>query len=83
MEKLLTNFSSKPIDRSQEMYKFLMNSIKFSIMLAMLSMNSVRLVALSKVENKVLSIKTMELTILSPSLLNNFLRVSGSKEFLL
>ena len=83
MEKLLTNFLLKLIDRSQEMYKFLMNSIKFSIMLAMLSMSSVRLVALSIVENKVLSTKTMELTIPSPSLLNNFLQVSGSKEFLL
>ena len=83
MEKHLTNFSSKPIDRSQEMSKFQMNSIKFSIMPAMLSMSSVLLMALSIVESKVLSTKTMELTILSPSSLSNFLQVSGSKEFLL
>ena len=83
MEKLLINFSLKPIDRSQEMYKFLMNSIKFSIMPVMLSMSSVRLVALSTVENKALSTKTMELMIPSPSSLNNFLQVLGSKEFLL
>ena len=53
MEKLLTNFSSNLEDNSQEKSKFSINSIKFSLMPAMLSLISVRLMPLSTVENNV------------------------------